>query len=293
MKQFKGLMIKEWNTYKKNFMVPIWIMTGIYALMILAVIIGYAKTGTISSNMDFSKYDQSFYNFFLYTISLGVSISSAFMVVVTTAGLVDNMLNDDFKKKCSIFHLAQPVELWKILSAKFVTILMVNLVLMVIIGFVNCTVFSTVYSILTGSAFLYGYLAFLQGVILSLSTIILILSTLWFLNSIFKDKGLLYGILIVGGIDIIILIFNAMYGTAIPAISQKYLSLTFSNIHIGFSNSQNLNMMIDHLGYADKLTLFIQQVWIECLNITFLIRIALSAVFLYIGYIFYKRRDIV
>jgi len=52
MKQFKGLMIKEWNTYKNLFLIPVWITALIYVLMIAGMIYGYYKQGTVHFNQD-------------------------------------------------------------------------------------------------------------------------------------------------------------------------------------------------------------------------------------------------
>lgn len=292
MKQFKGLLKKEWNTYRNQFMIPLWIMVGLYVLMIIAVVIGLNKGGVITSE-DLTHMPAGMNNFYLYTINLVMAIVASMFVLLSFFGIIDNIINEEFRKKCSIFHLAQPVQLWKILSAKFITVVGVGFILSLLISFVNATVFSIVYSIFTNSNIMYGYLAMIQGFILSTSTFVLITSTLWLLSSIFKEKGLLYGLISVVGIDSFIYIANYIYKMSIPAISKTYLNLALSNFDIGIStNNLNMEMLMKNLTYSGKLTMTIQEVWLSCLSGSCFIRLAVSAVFLLVGYWLYKRRDI-
>jgi hypothetical protein len=95
MIQFKGLVKKEWNTYKNVFLWPIWLTAAFYAMVISVSIYGFIKNNFV---LDFpSNFDISKANLFFYFSSKIMAIIPFALMVLFLFKIINNMINDDFK----------------------------------------------------------------------------------------------------------------------------------------------------------------------------------------------------
>lgn len=119
MKQFKTLLIKELRTHKNNLLIPVWATASAYLLILIALIIGYFKFGAEVIQLDIPAAASSNDIAIMYwAANMVIASLIGFASFIGGLGMADNMLNDDYKKKCEIFHLSQPVSLIKILGSK-------------------------------------------------------------------------------------------------------------------------------------------------------------------------------
>ncbi len=98
-------------------------------------------------------------------------------------------MNSDHIKKCEIFHLAQPISLIKILSAKALFAVGGIFVQYLVLATVNCVVLSVISGILGIPSLSLGLNAVLNNIPYVISGLILITPLVWFANSVFRKLG--------------------------------------------------------------------------------------------------------
>ncbi|HPM02382.1 MAG TPA: hypothetical protein PK816_09535 [Candidatus Cloacimonadota bacterium] len=291
MKQFKGLMIKEWNTYKNLFLIPVWITALIYVLMIAGMIYGYYKQGTVHLNQDVIQTAEQA-NIIFYFVSTIISLIPYGLMIFFTGTIITNMMNDDFKNKCAIFHLAQPVSLIKIIGAKLALLFSAGFVISFAIALFNQIVFSIGFNIYSKANVMIGFLALFQTSLISIFPTIFACTFFMMSAALFiKKPGIIIPILLVT--EVVINIINNLWNTTIPSLVSKliYLAVGKTTVNV-FDNNKLLYQKTTNGDYS-VLTQSIQEMWLNLFDIVNVWRILLSIVFIIIAYFLYKRRDIV
>ena len=127
MKQYKGLVKKEWDTHYKTLLTPFWIMGVIYVVTLIMVAYGTLKFG--NPLMQVVSLNTVELNITWKVVFYTASVLIGWMSIATSTRMVELSLNQDFEKKCEIFHMAQPASLVKILLAKWFLIIPLSILL--------------------------------------------------------------------------------------------------------------------------------------------------------------------
>ncbi|MCB5251264.1 MAG: hypothetical protein RBS16_00390 [Candidatus Cloacimonadales bacterium] len=289
MKQFKGLIQKEWNTYKKVFMVPIWLAIGFYALNILLSLYSLTRhnfvfTVPIDINPDHL-------NLGTYFIAQIAAILPYGLMIIFIIKIVSDMMNDDFKNKCAIFHLAQPVSIFKVIIAKISLVLFAGYTIPLVIALVNQVIFSSIFRYYADFQVSYSYIAFIQTSLIVIIPIVFLSSLFLMLETIFQKKSYMY---VVGAfvIETLINIANRVWSLKVPSLINNIIYLSIGKTMTNPFDSQKYLFQKVSNGAYSILTQSIQEIWINLFDILNLWRLVLSVLFIVIAYYFYKSREI-
>lgn len=293
MKQFKALIKKEWVTNKKIFLIPIWMILGSYGAVLLGIFTEYIKTGHFSIiQTDFNYHNMPSADLLMWTVNLLLAFGPAFLIFILSAVTSDNMLNDDFKRKCAIFHLSQPVNLWKLLLSKISANVVFFSIILLIINIFNFFVVSSFMAVLIKGNMLYGFVGFIQSFILAVSNIFYFAALQWFFSSIFSEKSGIKTFGILAGYEFVRVILMNISIIKLPSIVNFIFSLAFNNVKVMmFSMDMNKNIW-KALPANQQLTLLIQETWLGIMNWQMLLKIAISIALFAGSYYFYKHRDV-
>lgn len=290
MKQFKGLMQKEWSIYKKQFMVPVWIMIGIYALLIIGIIVGLVKDGKIIQG-EFDRMIVSEANVWIYFLNTVIALGPMAIMILFSSSIIINMLNEDFKSKCAIFHLAQPVSLVKMLGAKLLLVIIATLSISAALALFNAIVFNIGFAVVQPVNVYYGFLGYFQTMLVTIfPAIYLITMSMMFASFTIKRPQIFIPIII--GIEGAIKFINALTILEIPSLSVALFTLAFSKLSVNVFDGQKLKYQMGSNGEFDILKQSIQEMWLNLFDMVNVYRILLSVAFIVIAYFMYKRRDV-
>ncbi|HOQ81317.1 MAG TPA: hypothetical protein PLH63_09630 [Candidatus Cloacimonadota bacterium] len=289
MKQFKGLVKKEWNTYKSIFLWPIWLTASFYAMIISVSIYGYIKNNFVlnfPSNFDISKA-----NLFFYFSSKIMTIIPFALMVLFLLKIINNMMNDDFKNKCAIFHLAQPVSLTKIIGAKLFLLLAGGLTIPFGIALFNQIVYSTLFKYYVNANVKYGFLALLQCTLIVLLPMLFVITFKMMCDTIFQKKNQLV-VAVIFLIEMVIKIVNAVWKIHLPSLIGNIVNLIIGKTIVYPYSMDKINNQIISGGEFTLLRQSIEGMLINLFDPINLWRIALSVLFIIITYYVYKQREI-
>lgn len=187
MQQLKAIVLKEWQTQKNSFLMPFWVLSGIYGIGLISLIYGSIRFGL--PTLVTASYNDPNFAEAIWTFHYGAATAIAWLCILTTFGMSDSTLNSDHIKKCEIFHLAQPISLIKILSAKALFAVGGIFVQYLVLATVNCVVLSVISGILGIPSLSLGLNAVLNNIPYVISGLILITPLVWFANSVFRKLG--------------------------------------------------------------------------------------------------------
>ena len=279
MQQIKTLLIKEYRTHKHVFLIPAYFLAGTYAFILIAVLIGWAKMGSISTGINLQAVDP-------HSIATGIweanFISSMILVwaaIIAGAGLVDNLLNQDYAKKCEIFHLSQPVSLIKIASVKVLFLYGCELAFTLGLVLINSIVIGLLLTFLGFPGPFSGTFAAVQGFIAASITYVALVSIKWFFGCLGKTKSGLIMVMTILGIIIALEILG------------HFTQMDFYGPldYIMGSIVKPTGLFVGGLGNPPELKV---QAWSAIFSLGTLFRFLVSAVLITLGYFLYQRREV-
>ncbi len=284
MKQFKALLTKEWQTHRKALMLPVWFTIAVYAIALLGYIINLLRTGNVWIEVTLPEADMIGANVQMITwVASYISFTVlGFISLFTGMSLADALLNGDYRKKCEILHLSQPVSLQKILCSKFLFVTIGALLILLLLSLFNASVITIGAAILTKNGTGFGYLGAIQGFMHFSFTYLFAVSLLWFFAAVFKNRSGLNLIIFFVAIEVATQLLNKLYGWTIPSLLSYLMRLLFSNMEINTCQLSNPNMM----------KRIIEQGWSVILSVDNLMKSIYSVFFLIGSYFIYKRREI-
>jgi hypothetical protein len=244
MKQFKALIIKDFNIYKKNFFTVTIVFLAMYLLGLATTLIGYYhNSGHIHiffnqlslhsddiSNFDLSKAS------YIFNASLAAFIS--FFFLIFTINISGNALNSDYEYKCALFHRNLPINIWKISGSRFIVTIFGSFLTLLVLLLFTSLLSNIIFASFVKISIVYSLLGILKVVLPYLINSLLLASIGFFFSSIFKRKAVGKGILILALIHFSIVYLNFLFGLHIPyfllelgkTISFHVDSHTFSQI---------------------------------------------------------------
>ncbi len=283
MKQFKALIKKEYATHKKVLLTPLWVLIGVYVLNLAGIFINWIRTGNINiaAYINFSHANQP--NSLIWIICYFATLFIGYIALFSSAGLADSLINDDYRKKCEILHLSQPISLIKIMAAKLYLVIVVSLIITLLLSLLNALILSIALKAMAGSSIGIGLIGAIQGFASFVCSFLFAVTLSWFLATIFKNKGLLYPILILAGIEITTIVLNGVNGWSIPSLVSYLMRLVFGNVTSGTMSLADL---------AVPIRVVIDSLWSKLLSTDNLMRLIYSLLAVSGSYFIYKRREI-
>lgn len=271
-------------------MVPVWIMMGIYALLIIGIIVGLVKDGKIIQG-EFDRMIVSEANVWIYFLNTVIALGPMAIMILFSSSIIINMLNEDFKSKCAIFHLAQPVSLVKMLGAKLLLVIIATLSISSALALFNAIVFNIGFAVVQPVNVYYGFLGYFQTMLVTIfPAIYLITMSMMFASFTIKRPQIFIPIII--GIEGAIKFINALTILEIPSLSVALFTLAFSKLSVNVFDGQKLKYQMGSNGEFDILKQSIQEMWLNLFDMVNVYRILLSVAFIVIAYFMYKRRDV-
>lgn len=278
MKQFKTLIINEWNTHRRTLLAPMWMLVGVYGITLLGIIIGYIKGG---ANASINLPPTPWIDTFLYE---GTIIFASILGIVSIWAAiiaVDGMINGAFKRKCEILHHSQPVSLPKIMAAKFVLLAFGSMLLYMLLSLFNTLVVGIFMYFWSSAHLYYAIMAWLQtgmGVFLSL---LFVSSFFWLCACIFKRKSFFLGLLSILGLEITITILKQTAHLKIPSLIGYLLKLI--NIRPATSMAPFFKPTLNNT---------VSMYWQGFYSWDTVVKLVCTIVFLIAGYWIYSRREL-
>ncbi|HNX37996.1 MAG TPA: hypothetical protein PL124_06325 [Candidatus Cloacimonadota bacterium] len=285
MKQIKSLFIKEWQTHRMSFLMPLWFTLGVYVIGLLGWILSLIKGSGMSFQTEFIGVKPAMADIILWGSTTGTTIMLGIVAMITAITLADSTINGGFKRKCEILHLSQPVSLVKIVGTKYLFGIFGSILILGVLSLVNSVVISLFTGYFTSSHIYYGMVGWLQGLI-SISFSILFLGSLWwFFAGLFRRKSFFMGMLVILGIQAAISILNYTAGLHIPSLTGYLAKLSMISINFSPGHSS-----LPGLASVDK---YIGMQWAEIWDWDSLLKVIYSAVFCVGGFLLYRRREVV
>lgn len=216
MQQFKTLIIAEYKKRKNAYWWPVWIVAGITALSLIALLIAWIiESPNIVMYNGVNGGDGN--RIGMYGTMFG--FGTIFWAFVALMG--QSSLNRERQLGSDLFFRSQPVSFWKVTGAKYLMHLFGSSILLLGLGIIFSLILSIVAAI-TGDGFFLGQA--LWGCFLGWLTylkVVVVFGSLCFLfSAIFKNNALLLGAAALGLLEGILAIVEVIfrYKISIPSV---------------------------------------------------------------------------
>ncbi len=296
MRTNSALIRKEVQVMGKKLFIPVWIIGGIYGMIILGVIlalvlqhgkiIDYGEDAVslkeaIRNELPFEVADFNRQISFVanYFAAMSLSVLLFLNLALTTA----NVLNVSHRDNYELFHRAQPVSIFRITFSKLVAIVGGNWMIffgLCVLNFLILNIYAVIQvnGVMTWN-FLYAFVGMMQWILPALVISAILSALALFLSAIFQDSATVKSAGVILGLWLIITIFNRIYGWHIPSPFSYFSSV----ISIG-------------IGQVNRVVLdqneFPLPGWSFFLNWKTLVHMLVGTLFFYLGTIIYSKREI-
>jgi len=273
MKQFKALLIKEWQTHKFSFLIPAFVVAGFFILLGIISIYGKIRYGMPVQFQDNGQFDPKDV---LWTMHYVMSIVIAWFAMLASITINDNMLNQDYHKKCEIMHHSQPVSLLKMLGAKLTLSVPIMLLQYLLLAVLSSLIVSAVFGFLGFNSWILGLQAVFSPLILVTISMIAATSLFWLFSCIFRKQAVMKVWLTLVVIDLLRLMLSRIWGDSLILSPLSYyfriITLPLSVIKV---SSSDFNFAWDGISTMPNL-----------------ISLGVSLLMFVAGYFIYKQREL-
>ncbi len=218
MNKFLALIKKDFYIWKKQLLLPVWILIGFYGLMavfsIYPIVTGkFYWNSMINIHADEVDKLSPMINYMVNFVSI---IASGLLSLLATITVSQSALNEDFRRNYELFHRTQPVSIWLKSLSKFTVAIVGGWVIFLIISLANFIVINS--ALIFWHQFVphMAFSALVQGIIVYMKAILVIGALTFFASAIFKDKAFLTGISVLLAIQIFLIIVNSFFNLHIP-----------------------------------------------------------------------------
>lgn len=278
MQQFKALLIKEWNTHRKSFLTPTWVLMTIYLLSLVTFVYGSIRYGlpSIVQTMDAPENQE----IALWILHYAATIFIAGISILTTLVLTEATLNHDYIKRCEIFHLSQPVSLKKILAAKAIFVSVGIFLQYLVLMLVNYLVMSVGMAILGFNSYSLGFNAVLYTIPYIITSMLMLIPTLWFFTCVFRKNSFIKMILFFVIFDVVGLILKISWGVKLYSLTGFWSRVVMTPFNLITRRFAAIEVGVGNMNWDFYWT---QENWIW---------LGLNVVLVIASYFIYKRRNI-
>jgi len=285
MNQCKALLKKEWWINWKQLLLPVWVSLAFIGVCIIGLLIGLIKGKTITYFRMEGNFPPEFSNLFLFGSVQTLNIALGFLSIMVAIMLADNLINGGFKLKCEILHQSQPVSLTKMLSSKYVFLILGSFIVFAVISFIGTLIITFTQMYFTYAVFYFGFYAWLQCTVEMLFTLIFVCSLFWFFACLYQNKSFFMGIITLVGIELAIKLLNYTSGLDLPSLLGYLSKFIKISSNPGFGNAMDLKVKT----LAD----IVQANWQNVININTLLKLLYSVILTLGGSVLYKRRELI
>ncbi len=281
MNKFKALLRKDLQISKKTLMIPIWITTGFYLLILLVSAFAYfnGKLSMDLGNIQGSPPSETI-NYIANLAIMGFPglISLIFIIILTQSALNENIRNNS-----ELFHRSQPVSIWYQSASRYIVGIAGNWLVLFAIAIFNFLLVAIILAIVDKFMFTTALAGMAQSIVSFMKTGLIIGSLTFFCSAVFKDKAFLHGLSIVMGIQFLFIIINALMQWHLP------LPLSYLIKLINTATPSSINPEI----FNENVSYYIIEIWKKILiNWNTLLQVGVSGVLFVGATLIYKSREI-
>ena len=281
MHKFKALIIKDLQIYKKSLLIPIWITIGFFILALIGVGISYFSSDFHVNWSDIpSEIPADVIN---YIINLAIVGWPGLLCIIFTIMLTQSALNEDIRRNCELFHRSQPVSIWLRSLSKYVTGIVGNWVVLLVIVLFHFIIVSIILACFKQLALGAAFVGMLQSYLYHIKTGLIIGSITFFFSAVFKDKAFLQGFAILLGVQLLFIILNVLYHWNLPLPLSYLYKLVKTTSMFNFESDATLNEIRTMISNNWKVLLF---------NWKTLLQIAVSGSLFAGATLLYKNKEI-
>lgn len=278
MKQFKALIIKEWQTYWKIMLSPAWFLLANYAFILIIFIYTYFTSNSEMNILVSSQ--QGNLDALIWGVHFGSSILLGFLATLGSMNLADNVINQDSIRKCDIFHYSLPVSLKKIIASKYIFVIFGSFVTFVVLAVANSILMSAISSIYGLSNLSLGLNGVMNAIPYTLMSLLVFPPLCGFFASIFKRNSFISMLGIIILLDIMLYMLNIWLGVGYFSIYRYYMRVLAAPLN-------TITMILS--GQYPSFSFF---AWQDISHIDTLIRLGISCVLIVGTYFLVKRREL-
>jgi len=299
MKQLKALVIKDALVSRKGLLSSAWLFFGIYALLLVGIIIGYIRDGSFIHVSDYNPQTATFIQGHLvsYISNALAMLLPAILVGLTTLFYSSHALNHDVSEKCEMFHRCLPVSIWKISTSRYIVNVFGFVAMLFALGLINFIFMNIGYIVSVGKLYPWhfgsAFIGFIQSFIAFGIIILIEASILFALSGIFRRKALTRAFSYLMAYELLGIIFRKLGVFDIPSLIQPLFLYV-----VGFdtqANFMNFNMskmqILANTGHLSFNTLTAQG-WEAVLTWQNALRVLSCSIWFLIGTICYQYREV-
>lgn len=278
MQQVKALVRKEWQTHKNSFLVPLYVVSGILAVFALISLYGMIRFGSSSIiTPGFSEIRKEYLDVLIWNLVVTVAGVIGIFCMASINHVNECMINHDHQKKCEILHNAQPCAPIKIVAAKWSFSYIGIMIQYLLITLILALIFSAISACMGHSFWVISLKAVLSTLPMLLYASFVINSGIWLFSCIFRRKSSLYtAIFVFGGHFLQILVNNTWPQVKMPS------PLTFI-----FSTASQIFRYREVRDYGIFHNPQMPETW------KLVLQLAVAGMLYFLGYLIYKKREIV
>lgn len=223
------LLKTEYLKRKKTYWIPVWVIAGIVGgALLIAGIASMVNTPDIQVNlMDFS-FDFEDMQEGMRVGAFGSMILVLFVFWISMLVSAPNSLSKEKQLGCDLFYRCQPVNIWLSTLAKYIMHVFASLLWVTGVGIIYVFIVVIVSSITMGG-FYFGssMLGLLMAIVLYLKVCLVFGSLFFLFSAIFKNNGLLKGLIFLGLIDGVFFLIEQLFRNTVdmPSIYEMLGSL--------------------------------------------------------------------
>ena len=278
MKQFKALLIKEWQTHWKTLLLPAWFLLAVYAFNLVIFIYSYFKFGSELNVFISARHAQI--DELIWGLYFGSSIILGFLASLAALILADGVINQDAVKKCEIFHYSLPVSLQKILLSKLAFVTVGSFLIFVVLAALNSLVMSAFLAIFGFADLSLALNGLLNSIPYTIIFLLFFPAVYGFFASLFKKNafGGMIGTFVM--IDIMIYLLDMWLNTGTFSVQRYFMGVIGTPL-------RTTALMLS--GQYSRLELY---AWQDLSSKDSLIRFGISAILIVATYFIIKRREL-
>lgn len=281
MKQCKALIRKEWQTHYKAFLIPMWFVLGVWGMVLVSALINLVYNGVAISGIVQANGTPAGAGPIMFGVIYALMLSFGALCIVTSVSLAESVINGDFRRKCEVLHLSQPVSLIRILGAKLALVLPGSMLLMLGLGMLNSLIIGIIANAWAHVSLYYAWTACLHSSIGIMLNMLLVSSYYWLSATVFKRKSFMLGTVALVGIEVAIYILNRNSGLQIPSLFQHIAWLLRASMQMNPITNEHLFSPAE---YGNALR------WSGYLGSATYLKLLYSSVFLAASYFVYQKR---
>ncbi len=229
------LLKTEYLKRKKSYWTPVWVIAGIVGgALLIGLIASLVNTTDIQVNlMDFS-FDYEDMQEGMRVGAFGSMILVLFVFWIAMLVNAPSSLSKEKQLGCDLFYRCQSVNIWLSTLAKYIMHVYASIILVIGVGIIYVFIVAVVSSLTMGGFYLgSSMLGLLMSIVIYLKVCLVFGSLFFLFSSIFKNNGLLKGLIFLGLIDGVFFLIEQLFRNTVDMPSvYKFLGSLLGNVNM-------------------------------------------------------------